>query len=94
MTAARYEAETDDVARDKPQQMLTEQQVLTLIPIARATLYRMMKEGRFPKGTFVSPNRRLWLASEVAHWQREVDAYVPNRRRGKGPGRRHSASSG
>jgi prophage regulatory protein len=91
--ALRREAETEHRTSDKsqPQRMLTEQQVLSFIPIGRATLYRMMREGTFPRGTFVSPNRRLWLASEIARWQREVDAYVPNRRRGKGRGRLGSA---
>ncbi|MEZ2144927.1 AlpA family phage regulatory protein [Bradyrhizobium sp. DN5] len=82
----------EDLTPDTPQQMLTEQQILALIPIGRATLFRMMKEGVFPRGTFVSPNRRLWLASEIARWQREVDAYVPDRRRGRGKGRGRRAS--
>ena len=90
MTAARQEAATEDVVLDKPQPMLTEQQVLQLIPIGRTTLFRMVKSGRFPRGAFVSPNRRLWLASEIANWQRTVDAFNPDRRRGKG---RHRGSA-
>ncbi|TQF29165.1 AlpA family phage regulatory protein [Bradyrhizobium sp. UNPA324] len=78
---------------DEPRQMINEEMLLRLVPIGRATLYRMMRDGTFPKGTFVSPNRRLWLSSEIARWQREVDAFVPNRRRGKGRGRRASGSS-
>lgn len=78
---------------DEPRQMINEEMLLRLVPIGRATLYRMMREGTFPRGTFVSPNRRLWLASEIARWQREVNAYVPERRRGKGRGRRASGSS-
>ncbi|MBB4369112.1 putative DNA-binding transcriptional regulator AlpA [Bradyrhizobium sp. cir1] len=93
MTAAaqREEIETADAPdKSEPQRMLNETELLRLIPIGRATLYRMMREGKFPRGTFVSANRRLWIASEIARWQREVDAYVPNRRRGKGRGRRVS----
>ena len=88
--AKRVEAEPEDVTRDKPQPMLSEAQVLALIPVARTTLYRMMKGGKFPKGVYVSPNRRLWLASEIANWQRTVDEFDPCRGRGKG--RRHRAS--
>jgi predicted DNA-binding transcriptional regulator AlpA len=51
---------------DTPRQMLNEDQILELVPISRVTLYRMEKLGRFPKSTYVSPNRRLWFASEVA----------------------------
>ncbi|MGL3108895.1 helix-turn-helix transcriptional regulator [Bradyrhizobium sp. BR 1432] len=97
IAANRREAEAVDDALDdgaRPQPMLTEQEILRLIPIGRATLFRMMKEGTFPKGTFVSKNRRLWLSSEIARWQREVDAYVPARRRGKGKGRGRRALGG
>src|SRR5436190_971554 len=79
---------------DEPRQMINEEQLLALIPISRATVYRLIREGKFPRGTFVSPNRKLWLASEIARWQREVDEYVPHRRRGKGRGRRASAGPG
>ena len=88
--AKRVEAEPEDATRDKPQPMLSEAQVLEIVPVARTTLYRMVKTGKFPKGVYVSPNRRLWLASEIANWQRAVDEFDPCRGRGKG--RRHPAS--
>lgn len=78
---------------DEPRQMINEEMLLRLVPIGRATLFRLMKQNKFPRGTFVSPNRRLWLASEIARWQREVDEHVPGRRRGKGRGRRVSPGS-
>ncbi|WP_084777527.1 helix-turn-helix transcriptional regulator [Bradyrhizobium sp.] len=83
-------AETEDSAPKKPepQPMLNEAQVLALIPISRTTLHRMMKSGRFPSGTYVSPNRKLWFAQEVAIWQSTVDERNPNRGRGKGRRRR------
>ena len=90
MTAAnRHEAETEDLAPDKsgPRRMLNEAQVLALIPISRTTLHRMTKTGRFPRGTYVSANRRLWFADEIEAWQAAVDEFDPNRGRGKG--RRH-----
>ncbi|MBR0714044.1 AlpA family transcriptional regulator [Bradyrhizobium liaoningense] len=85
-------AKTDDVMRsaatvaEQPEPMLNEAQVLQLIPVARTTLHRMIKKGTFPKGVYVSPNRVLWRASEVARWQLTVNERVPNR--GRGPGRR------
>ncbi len=71
---------------DTPEPMLDEAALLKIVPLSRATLARMIRAGTFPKGTYVSPNRRLWLASEIAKWQREVDQFDPERKRG--PGRR------
>jgi prophage regulatory protein len=90
MTAAnRHEAETEDVAPAKPgpRRMLSEKQVLAIIPVGRTTLYRMEKSGRFPRSTYISPNRRVWFEDEIIAWQAAVDEFNPNRGRGKG--RRH-----
>ena len=67
-----------------PRRMLNEAQILALIPVSRTTLHRMTKSGCFPKGTYVSANRRLWFADEVAAWQHTVNERDPNRGRGKG----------
>jgi prophage regulatory protein len=87
MTAAnRQQAETEDVAPDKSglRRMLSEKQVLEIVPVGRTTLYRMEKAGRFPKSTYISPNRRVWFEDEIIAWQKAVDEFVPNRGRGKG----------
>ena len=79
------EAKMEDGAPDKSElrPMLNEAQVLALIPISRTTLFRMMRAGRFPKATFVSPNRRLWFRDQIIGWQSAVDEFDPNRGRGK-----------
>ena len=89
IAARQPKAETEEVASDKsgPRRMLNETQVLALIPVSRTTLHRMTKTGRFPKGTYVSANRRLWFADEVAAWQNAVDEFNPSRGRGKGRAR-------
>jgi prophage regulatory protein len=95
MIAARQpKAETEEVAPDKsgPRRMLNEAQVLQVIPVSRATLHRMQKAGRFPKSTYISPNRRVWFEDQVIAWQNAVDEFVPNRGRGKGRRRRGSPS--
>ena len=95
MIAARQpKAETEEVAPDKsgPRRMLNEAQVLALIPISRTTLFRLGKSGRFPQGTYISPNRRVWFEDEIIAWQNAVDEFNPNRGRGKG--RRGSPSAG
>ena len=68
----------------RPRRMLNEKQVLEIIPVSRTTLYRMEKAGRFPKCTYISPNRRVWYEDEIVAWQKTVDEFQPNRGRGKG----------
>jgi prophage regulatory protein len=63
--------------------MMNEQQVLEIIPFGRSTLLRQEREGKFPKSTYISPNRRVWYEDEIAHWQKTVDEFNPNRGRGK-----------
>ena len=91
MVAARRQ-ETEDRAPNKtgPRRMLNEAQVLELIPVSRFTPFRMAKTGRFPKGIYVSPNRRVWFEDEIVAWQNAIYEFNPNRGRGKGPRQRVS----
>jgi prophage regulatory protein len=87
------ETETDDSAaaadavKSRPRRMLSEKQVLEIVPISRTTLHRMEKAGRFPKSTYITPNRRVWFEDEIIAWQNAVDEFNPNRGRGKGRAR-------
>jgi len=98
MIAAKgVEAETDDgtaaadagggADKSGPRRMLNEKKVLEIVPVGRTTLYRMEKAGRFPKSTYISPNRRVWFEDEIIAWQHAVDEFNPNRGRGKGRAR-------
>jgi prophage regulatory protein len=87
MIAARQpKAETEEVPPDKsgPRRMLSEKQVLEIVPVSRTTLFRMEKTGKFPRSTYISPNRRVWFEDEIIAWQHAVDEFNPNRGRGKG----------
>jgi prophage regulatory protein len=84
MIAVVQEAETEDRALCGPRRMLNEKQVLAIIPVSRTTLFRMEKVGRFPRSTYISPNRRIWYADEIIAWQNAVDEFNPSRGRGKG----------
>jgi predicted DNA-binding transcriptional regulator AlpA len=53
--------------------MLSERQVLMIIPVGHTTLWRMVKKGLFPKPTFVSPNRCFWFEDVVLAWQNEIE---------------------
>ena len=83
MTAPkRQEAEAEDGASDnsRPRRMLTEAQVLAIVPVSRVTLWRMVKAGRFPRPTYISANRRVWYEDELIAWQNEVNGKCRGRR--------------
>ncbi len=61
--------------------MINEQEILALIGISSVTLWRLLKQNRFPKPSYVSANRRVRFVDQVIAWQQEVD--------GRGRGRRH-----
>ena len=63
----------------EPRRMLTEMQVLQIVPVSTVTLYRMEKAGEFPRSTYISPNRRIWFEDEIVAWQNEING----RRRGQ-----------
>ena len=85
ITAEQSQMKTDDGAWETgPRRMLNEKQVLQIVPVGRTTLYRMEKAGRFPKSTYISPNRRVWFEDEIKAWQNAVDEFDPSRQRGKG----------
>ena len=94
IAAQRAEAEMEGGAPEKsgPRRMLNEKQVLEIVPISRSTLLRIQKRGKFPRSTYISPNRRVWFEDEIVAWQKAVDEFDPNRGRGKGRRRRVSAS--
>lgn len=62
--------------------MLSEEQVLDTVPLSRSTLWRMERAGKFPKSTYISPNRRVWFEDEVIAWQNSVNEFQPDRGRG------------
>lgn len=81
--------ETGAPAKSELRRMLSEKDVLNIVPVGRTTLFRMEKAGRFPRSTYISPNRRVWFEDQIVAWQAAVDEFNPNRGRGKG--RRHPA---
>jgi predicted DNA-binding transcriptional regulator AlpA len=90
----RQETESEVRASDNPgpRRMLNEKQVLAIVPVSPVTLWRLEKAGKFPRSTYISPNRRVWFEDEIIKWQNAVNEFNPNRRRGKGRGRRASTS--
>jgi len=42
-----------------------------LIPLGRTTIWRMMREGRFPQSRRIGKMATAWLESEVEDWIKE-----------------------
>lgn len=74
------QVETDDAPeKSRPRRMLNEKQVLEIVPVGTVTLWRMVKAGRFPKGTFIAPNRKVWFEDEIVAWQNEINGRARGR---------------
>jgi prophage regulatory protein len=58
-----------------PRRMLTITEVLGIVPVSRATLFRMERDGTFPPSTYISANRRIWFADEISAWQEALPAH-------------------
>ncbi len=91
------EAETTNNAPDnrpRPRRMLDEKRVLEIVPVGRSTLWRMERADRFPKGIYISPNRKIWFEDEIVAWQKAIAECDPHfdPARGRGKGRRRRAS--
>jgi prophage regulatory protein len=88
MTAAAQQAEEQERTPDepRPRKMLNEKQVLEIVPVSAVTLWRMERQGRFPKGSYMSANRKAWFEDEIIEWQNSIN--------GRGRGRKnHPAKS-
>ncbi|KRR14604.1 hypothetical protein CQ12_10765 [Bradyrhizobium jicamae] len=62
-----------DYAAGGIRRMLTEEQVLAIIPVSGVTLWRMVRDGRFPRPHYISPNRKVWFSDEIVAWQNDVE---------------------
>jgi len=60
---------------------MREKEVLGITSFSRATLWREIKRGRFPKSVSLSAGRVGWRESAVATWQRNPENWqveIPN----------------
>ena len=48
--------------------LLSQREVLRLIPYSRTTLWRLEKSGDFPSRIRLGQNRVGWLETEIASW--------------------------
>jgi prophage regulatory protein len=43
----------------------------TLVPLGRTTIWRMEREGRFPRSRRIGKCAKAWLEAEVMMWMQE-----------------------
>jgi prophage regulatory protein len=60
----------DDAEAEPELVFLSKQQVLKRIPITAPTLWSWVRAGKFPRPRAISPNKTVWLASEIDAWMR------------------------
>lgn len=53
---------------DVRDRILRKPEVLEIVGVSPATLWRMEKAGRFPKRISLGPNSAGWIKSEVDGW--------------------------
>ena len=53
----------------KLDRFLKERDVIAVTSLSHATLWRTMKNGRFPKPVLISPGRVGWRESAIVAWQ-------------------------
>jgi prophage regulatory protein len=73
-----------DEPKKELRKMLSLNEVLAVVPIARSTLLRMVRLKQFPQPTYISENRRVWYEDPIIAWQDVVNNSQPERRRGPG----------
>ncbi|MCA1533711.1 AlpA family phage regulatory protein [Bradyrhizobium sp. NBAIM03] len=71
--------------------MLSQEQVLAIVPISYVTLWRMEKRGQFPQSTYITPNRRVWFEDEIIAWQNAVNGRRRGRRQKTGQVQQHES---
>ena len=67
------------------EQLLNKMEVCAMVRLSSTTIYKMMKEGTFPRSRRIGSKRVNWLLSEVNEWIRNqpvsdpADWHSPNR---------------
>lgn len=64
----------------EPRRMLTLAQVMEIVPLKRTTIFNLERQDKFPKSHYVTANRRVWYADEIAEWQIGTEEAVVGRR--------------
>lgn len=52
--------------------MISEKQLLTIVPASKASIRRWIMEGIFPRPATIGPARIAWFLDEIEVWQNNV----------------------
>ena len=52
---------------------LSQAEILARLGISRATLYRWISEGRFPRPLILGPRVRRWRAGVIENWLKSLE---------------------
>jgi predicted DNA-binding transcriptional regulator AlpA len=61
-------ADVKYMMEDVGDRILTQKEVLEILPVSRSTLIRMQKQGLFPPHFKIGVRKNGWLESEVVSW--------------------------
>jgi predicted DNA-binding transcriptional regulator AlpA len=64
----------------RARRMMKQEEVLQIVPVSASTLWRMEKDGLFPKGDWISYNTKVWYEDEVIVWQNSTSGRSRGRR--------------
>jgi len=57
-----------EASEPKELRLLSEKQILELIPVSKSTLRRWVEDGKFPEGFKVSERIVVWRGEDVRQW--------------------------
>ncbi len=61
-----------DWAKQNQQRILRKKELLAMIGLSDATIWRMERDGKFPKRVRLGSNSCGWFESEVLNWMAEL----------------------
>ena len=67
----------EDDVRSSTVRLISLPQLQQLVPLSRTTIWRGVRDGRFPAPIVISPGRVAWLEAEILDW-------ISNQRRATG----------
>ena len=75
----REAANSEAAAAESALVFLSKSQVLKKVPVTAPTLWAWVRAGKFPKPRSISPNKTVWIETEVDAWMRAqpVRSYKP-----------------
>lgn len=66
----------ESIDPDRLRPMLSMKQVILKLSLSRATIGRMVQDGRFPKPVALTPGRVGWFEDDVTAWQKTLKVVV------------------